>query len=122
MAEVTAMAEVHAHELVARLKTCHEYSHVCLRSTMRLHVCPFSIEKLFGAFYCEVFSLVNHLATSVITVCRISFCIFICQAGTHCAHNLIAYKVLAGYEFDSTTLTQMLAINDVKNFVVSFHD
>ena len=80
VAEVTTVAEVHTHECVARFEASHEYSHVSLSTTVRLYVCPFSVEELLSTFDSEVFNFVYHLATTIVAVCRITFSIFVCEA------------------------------------------
>ena len=122
VAEVTAVAEVHTHELVAGLEAGHEHCHVCLGAAVGLHVGPLCSEEFLGTLDGEVLSLVNNLATAVVTLCRVSLGIFVCEARAHGAHHLVTHEVLAGDKFDAATLAQMLTVNDVKDFVVSFHD
>ena len=78
VAEVSAVAEVHAHEFVSSLEASHEYGHVCLCTAMRLHVDPFCAEEFFCTFTCEVLDIVYHLASAIVTVGRIAFCVFVC--------------------------------------------
>ena len=80
MAEVAAVAEVHTHELIARLKHCHEYGHIGLCARVRLHVYPFGIEQTHGAFFGYIFGLIYLLAAAVVALGRISLGIFVGHA------------------------------------------
>ncbi len=88
---------------------------------MGLHVSPFSAEEFFGAFDGEIFCLVYHLATTVITMAGIALGIFVGKARAHGAHHFVAHKVFTGNQIDATTPAKLLAVNDSKTLVVSLH-
>ncbi len=121
VAKMTAVAQVHTHELVAGLEHCHEDSHVGLCAAVGLNIGPFRSEEFLGAFDCEVLGLVHYLATAVVTLSGISLGVFVGKARAHGAHHLVAYEVLAGNQLYSATLTEMLAVDNLKDFVVSSH-
>ncbi len=94
MAQVTAMAQVEAEELVAWLQACHEHSHIGLRSRMRLHVGPLRSKKLLKPLYSQSLCLVNHLAAAIVTVPGIAFCILVGEARPHSLHHLVTDEIL----------------------------
>ena len=116
------MAEVHTHELVARLKHCHEHGHIGLGARVGLYIGPFSTEEFLGTLDGEVLGLVYNLAAAIVALCGIALSIFVGEAGAHGTHHFIAHEVLTGDQFDAATLAQMLTVDDVEYFVVSFHD
>ena len=119
--EVAAMGKVHTHELIAGLQTGHENSHVCLGAAVRLDIGPFCAEKLLGALDSDILCLIYFLTSAIVTLGRVSFGIFIGQAGTHSSHDLVGYEVLTGDQLYAATLAKMFAVNDLEDFVVSFH-
>ena len=121
MAEVSAVAEVHAHECVAGLQASHEHSHVGLCAAVWLHVDPLCIEQFLRAFTGKVFNLVHNLAAAVVAVSGIAFSILVGQARPHSLHHLVADEVLACYQLDAATLAQVFAVNHVKDLIVSLH-
>ena len=115
------MSQIEAHELVTRLEACHEDSHVGLSARVGLYVNVLSTEDLFEALDGEILALVNTLATTVVAVSRITLGILVGQATAHGLHDLFTDEVLTGNEFNAVLLTQMFALDNVKNRFVSFH-
>ena len=94
MGEVTAVCKVQSHEFVARIEHGEEYGCIGLRTGVRLYIGPFGTEDLFQAVNGDLFALVHHFATTVITLAGVAFSVFVGEAGTHCLHDLVTYKVL----------------------------
>ena len=114
------MAEVESHERVACLQARHEHRHVSLCAGVRLHVDIRSAVELLEASACEFLHLVNHLATTIITVGRIALGVLVGQHAAHSLQYLVGYVVLAGDKFDTFGLTLTLHADEVKNLLV-FH-
>ena len=121
MAEVTAVTEVEAHELVAGLEARHEHGHIGLCAAVGLDVGILGAEEPFDAFAGEVLGEVDHLAAAVVTVTGIALGILVGEARAHGLHHLVADEVLAGNQFDTLLLALVLLLYNLKNFVVSFH-
>ena len=119
--EVTSMAEVQPHERVPRLETSHENRHVSLRSAMRLHIHVLCVIELFQSVASDIFGYIYNLATSVITVTRVSLRVFIGQDATHRFQYLVAHEVLTRDQLNSFGLTLPLTADDIKNLCVSVH-
>ena len=113
-----AVAEIKSHECVTCLQARHEHRHVCLCTGVRLHVDIRCAVKLLEASACEFLHLVNHLATTIITVGRIALGVLVGQHAAHGLQYLVGYVVLAGDKFDTFGLTLTLHADEVKNLLV----
>ena len=121
MREVTAVVKIHSHEGVARFQHSQQNGCVGLGTRVRLNVGIFCSEEFFHTFNSKCFHLVNHLAASVIAFSRVSFSILVGEIGAHGFHYLVTNKVLTGNQFHSFQLALMLFLNQLEDFVVSFH-
>ena len=89
MSKVSSLRKVEAHESITRIQQCNFNGKVRLRSRMRLDI------GILGTIYraesvdCQLLNLVHHLAATIITLARITFCIFVRADGTHGIHNLV---------------------------------
>ncbi len=92
--EVTAVCKVQSHEFVTRIEYGEEYGCIGLCTGVRLYVGPFCAEDLFQAVNGNQLTLVHYLTTTIVTFAGISFSILVGEAGAHCLHNLVTYKVL----------------------------
>ena len=77
---MTAVRKVKAHKGFTWHKDSLQYSSVCLCTGVGLYVCILSTEQLLDACYCKALSLVNNLATTVVTLTWVAFCIFVGKA------------------------------------------
>ena len=78
-------------------------------------------EDFLQAFDGNCFALVYHFTTAVIALARITFCIFISQAGTHSLHYLVTYKVFRCNQLDAFQLALMFFFDNIEYQIVSFH-
>ena len=115
MRKVPAMCKIQSHEFVARIQDSQKNGCVSLCSGMRLYVCPFGSEDFFQAVDSDLFALVYNFTTSVIAFARITFCVLVSQARTHCLHYLVTYKVFRCNQLDTFQLTLVLFFDDVEN-------
>ena len=92
--EVTTVCKVQSHEFVARVEHGEEYGCISLCTGVRLYVGPFCAEDLFQAVDGNLFTLVHYLTATIVTLAGVSFSILVGEAGAHCLHNLVTYKVL----------------------------
>ena len=65
--------------------------------------------------------LAHDFAAAVIARCGITLGIFVGQHGAHGLHDLFAYEVLRGDQFDAMHLTAALGGDQIENLGVSFH-
>ena len=80
VAEVSAVAEVHAHKLVAGLQTGHKDGHVGLGARVGLHVGVFGAEKLFDTGAGKLLHLVDYLTAAVVAVAGIALGVLVGEA------------------------------------------
>ena len=78
---------------------------------MRLHIGKLCTINLTESVNGHLLYLINHLTASIVTMTRVAFGIFICQAGTHGFHHLLAYKIFRGYQLNTPLLALMFLIN-----------
>ena len=119
--EVTAVTQVQSHERVAGFQTCHEHRHVRLRTRVRLHIHVLCIIELFQTVTRDVLRDIDYLATTVVTVTRITLRVLIGQHAAHRFHYLIADEVLTRDQLNALCLTLPLTADDVKNLIVPIH-
>ena len=122
MSEVSAVGKAHTHNRIIRLQQRKINSCICLRARMRLNIRKLSVKQLFGTFNCNILNDVNVLAAAVITLPRITFCVFVCQNTSHCRHNRRRNNVLTSNKFKVTLLARKLQSHSIGNFFVIFAD
>ena len=94
MGKVAALAQVQAHEAVARLEYCHGYGHIGLGAGVRLDIGPAGSIEGFQSVYGKLLDLVHHLASAVIAPARVAFGILVRTNGTHGAEHFLRNIVL----------------------------
>ena len=94
VAQVTALRQIHTHNSVAQIEQSEVNRKVGLCTGVRLYVGPFCAEDLFQAVDGNLLTLVHYLTTTIVTLAGVSFSILVGEAGAHCLHNLVTYKVL----------------------------
>ena len=102
--QMTALAEVHAHDGVARLQQGKVYRHIGLRAGMGLHIGMLCAEELLGPLNGKAFHLVHILAAAVITCAGIALGILVGQMAAHGLHDRRGDKVLRGNELNMIPL------------------
>ncbi len=88
---------------------------------MGLHVGVFGSVETADALDGQRLDPIDDLAAAVITRSGITFGIFVGQHGAHGLHDLFAYEVLRGDQFDAVHLTAALGGDQIENLGVSFH-
>ena len=119
--KVAAVRQIESHEGVARLQHGEEYRHIGLRAGVGLHVGVFGAVETADALDGQRLDLVHDFAAAVIARCGITLGIFVGQHGAHGLHDLFAYEVLRGDQFDAMHLTAALGGDQIENLGVSFH-
>ena len=93
---MTAVSKVHAHNGIAGLKHGKEHCHISLSAAVGLHIAVLAAKQLLEPVARKIFGYIHKLAAAIITVCGITFGIFIGQmaacGGHYCGRN----KVFAG--------------------------
>ena len=115
------MVEVKTHEAVAGLQHGQQHGSVSLCTRVRLNVGILCTEQLADAVDSQLLYLVNHLASAIIAVARITLGVFIGKIAAHGFHHLVANKVLTGNQLNAFQLALMLLLNQLENLIVSFH-
>ena len=115
------MREVKSHESVPRLEACHHDGHVRLGSGMRLDIGVFSLEEFADTVYGELFDLVDHFASPVISCSGIAFGVLVRADRTQGFENLVADIVFRGDELDAHGLPLLLFFDQIENLQVLFH-
>ena len=88
---------------------------------MWLHVGIFSTEELLDAVDGKILGLVNALASAIVAVAGITFGILVGEAASHSLHYLLADEVFTSDKLDAVELTLMFFLNNVEQYLVSFH-
>src|SRR5690554_3877292 len=122
MRKMSAMGKVKAQKCVSWLQTCCKNRSICLRSTMGLHVGIFGTKKCLCSIYGQLFHLIYHFTSSIISLSRISFSIFIGQNRAGGLHNLITHKILGSNQLQTINLTLFFVFYQFKNLFVASHN
>ena len=88
---------------------------------MGLHVGILRIVNLAEPVDGQLFDLVHHLATAVVTLARITFSIFVRTDGAHRFHDLVGHIILGGNEFKAGRLPVALPFDQVENLEILLH-
>jgi hypothetical protein len=118
---VTAVIKVQTHKAVTGLQYGQQHSGIGLRARVGLYVGVLSTKQLAYTVNSQLLNLIDNLATAIVTVAGIAFCIFVGKVAAHGFHDLVANEVLTGDELDAFQLTLVLLLNQLKNLIVSFH-
>ena len=109
---------MHAHVSVAELHHGKKYSHVGLGTGMRLHIRILTAEKFFGSLDRQGLYDINILASAVVALPGITFCILIGKVASHRCHDRLGNKVLRGDQLKIIPLTVQLILHRCRNFRV----
>ena len=91
--KVSAVCQVQSHKFISRIQNGKEHGCIGLCAGVWLYIGPFGAKNLLQPVDSDLFALVYHLATAVVTLAGIAFGIFIGKAGAHCLHYLVTHKV-----------------------------
>ena len=122
MRKVAALREIQPHKRVARIQTSHNCSHIGLSAGMGLNICPLRAKEFLEAVNSQLFRLVHHLITAIITLSGLARGIFIGKARPHGSKYLRAYKILGSYKLHTHVLTCVFARDNVENLLVLIHN
>ena len=106
--KVSAMAEIHRKQFVARLKHCKIHGHIRATAGMRLHIHIFRAKNLPRSGDRELFRHIHMLAPSIPAFAGIPLCIFVCKSGALCFHYGWACKIFARNQLNVFLLPQFL--------------
>src|SRR5574344_985461 len=115
------MSEVEAHECVAGLQYSKQNGSVCLCARVWLHVGILSSEEFAYTVDGELLHLVNHTASAIVALARITLGILVGEVRTHSLHHLVTDKILRSNQFHAFQLALVLFLDKVKNLLISFH-
>ena len=116
--QMPAMRQIHSQDGIAGLQHRRIRRLICLRSGMRLHIGMLSAEKFLGPIASQIFDDVRELAPAVITLPRITFCVFIREDTAGSFQHGFGDEVLAGNQLQASVLTFHLMLNLLVNFRV----
>ena len=94
--EMAAVGEVHRQDAIARLDRGKVDRHVGLRAAVRLHVDVLGAENLLRAIDRQLLDHVDVFTTAVPAFPRVTFGVFVRQAGALRLHHRAAGEVLRG--------------------------
>ena len=94
MSQVTAVAQIHAEDGIARLEESEVHRDIRLRAGVRLDIRMLRAEELHRPVTREVLDLVDILAAAVVSRAGIALSIFICEMAAHGFHHSGRNKVL----------------------------
>jgi hypothetical protein len=113
--QVTAMAQVHREQFIAGLEHGKVDGHVGAAARVGLNIGVRSAKELFGTVDGQLLGLVDHLASAIPTLARITLGVFVGQHRPLRLHHRRAGEVLAGNELDVFLLPQSFAAKRVGN-------
>ncbi len=119
MGQMPAVGKAHAHDGVPGLRHGEIHRHVGLGAAVGLHVGVLRAEEPAGPVPGQVLRHVHKLASPVVPLSRISFCILVGQAGSHGGQHRRGNKILAGDQFDVGPLPVQLQLNGLCDFGIS---
>lgn len=67
MSQVSAMIQIHSHDLVSRLKHGEHNCHICLCTGMWLNIDIFTAEQLLCSLSCKIFHNIHALTSAIIS-------------------------------------------------------
>ena len=79
---MSSLVELHSHECIARLEQRVEYGKIGLGTGMRLNVGICTAEQFLRAADCQLFDLIDNIASAIVAVKRVAFSVFIGQYRT----------------------------------------
>ncbi|MNV37430.1 hypothetical protein D3C71_1289510 [compost metagenome] len=116
VSQVTTLRQVHTENGIARLQQRGVNREVSLRTRVRLNVRVVCAEQLFCTVNRQLFNDINVLATAVVALARVTFCIFVGQLRTLRLHDARAGVVLGGDQFDVLFLTYFFLLHSLPQF------
>ena len=107
--QMAALAEIHAHDSVARLQQGKVHRHVGLRAGVGLYIGMLRAEELFRPLDGEGLHLVHILAAAVVACAGITLGVLVGQMAAHGLHHRRGDKVFRGNKLDMVPLASKLA-------------
>ena len=98
MSKMTSLRQIESHKCISRFKYSHHNCHIGLCSGMRLDIGILGIINLAQSVNSQLLNLINHLATAIISLSGVTFCIFVGTYRPHCFHNLSGDIVFRSYK------------------------
>ena len=83
---------------------------------MRLYIDVLTAKQFLCAFSCQFLNYIHALTSTVITLSRITFCIFVGQNTSHCRHNRRAHPVFRCDQLNVAVLSVKLCSDRCCNF------
>ena len=83
---------------------------------MRLYIDVLTAKQFLCAFSCKFLNYIHALTSTVITLSRITFCIFVGQNTSHCRHNRRAHPVFRCDQLNVAVLSVKLCSDRCCNF------
>ena len=103
--QMSALAQVHAHQGIAGFEDREFYRQVGLRAGVRLDIRVLAAEELLRSLDCQRLDLIDDPAAAVIALSGIPFRVFIGQGASHSSHNRLAGPVLGSDQLNVIVLS-----------------
>ena len=117
-----AVGKAQTHDRIPGLQHGKIDRHVRLGAAVGLHIGMIRAVEFAGPVPGQILHDVHILASAVIALSRVSFGIFVCQAGAHRGHDSRGNKVFAGDQLDMRPLSVQLQFNRFGHFRVRSAD
>ena len=121
MGEVTTVVEVQTHEGIAWFQHGQQHGCISLGTRVGLYVGILCVEEFADAVDGELLHFVHHLATTIVTVARITLGILVGKVRSHGFHHLVTHEILTGNQLNAFQLALMLFLDQLEDCVVSVH-
>src|SRR5690606_7002446 len=118
---MSPMGQIETQDGIPWLETGMVHRGIGLGAGMRLYIGIGRPKEFLGPVNGQLFHLIHHFASPIITFSGIAFRIFVGQNRTRGLHDLWTCKVFRSDEFDALYLPGPLLFDKFKNTVVSLH-
>ena len=108
---MSAMGQIHTHDSIAGLAYRKLYSHICLCAGVGLHIGILTAKELLCSLDGQVLHHIHTLASAVVSLSRIAFCVLVGQRAAHSCHNSLGNPVFRCDQLDVAVLTGLLIHN-----------
>ena len=119
---MATVGEIHGENFISQLQHAEIHSHVGLTSAVGLDISVIGSEEFLGAFDGECFDDIDIFAAAIPAASWVSFCIFVCQAGTLCLHHGLAGEIFGGDQLNMFNLAVMLCGNGCRDLRIGFSE
>ena len=119
---MAAHRQIHSHHFISWFENREINCSISLRTRVWLNIHIVHTKQFFGSVDCQLFYLIYHFTSAVITSSRVAFRIFVGEYTSHGFHHVFGYKIFRSDEFYAVCLSLSFFFNEFENRVLHFLD